>query len=44
MLLRLKFYEIEEGNDYYLSTKKEFYNYDDKISIYYYEKSYLQFI
>ena len=37
LLLRLKFYEIEEGNDYYLSTK-EFYNYDDKISIYYYEK------
>ena len=37
LLLRLKFYEIEDGNDYYLSTK-EFYNYDDKISIYYYEK------
>lgn len=37
LLLRLKFYEIEEGTDYYLSTK-EFYNYDDKISIYYYQK------
>lgn len=35
LLLRLKFYGIEEGEDFYISSK-EFYNYDEKISIIYY--------
>lgn len=35
--LRLKFYEINSANDYFLS-QKEFYNYDEKISIKYYNK------
>lgn len=37
LLLRLKFYGIEEGEDFYISSK-EFYNYDEKISIIYYGK------
>ncbi|MCG3705628.1 glycosyltransferase family 39 protein [Aliarcobacter butzleri] len=35
--LRLKFYNINKGENYYLSTK-EFFNYDEKISIKYYNK------
>lgn len=35
--LRLKFYEINSANEYFLSLK-EFYNYDEKISISYYNK------
>lgn len=35
LLLRLKFYGIEEGEDFFISPK-EFYNYDEKISIIYY--------
>ncbi len=37
LLLRLKFYGIDQGQDYYISMKK-FYNYDEKISIKYYER------
>ncbi len=35
LLLRLRFYNIHEGDKYYISTK-EFYNYDEKITIKYY--------
>ncbi|QKF60005.1 membrane protein [Aliarcobacter lanthieri] len=35
LAIRLKFYEILESDNYFLSTK-EFYNYDEKISIDYY--------
>lgn len=38
--LRLKFYNIKEGNNYFLSTK-EFYNYDEKIVINYLGKDLL---
>lgn len=34
LALRLKFYEIKSGEDYFLSTK-EFYNYDEKIVVNY---------
>lgn len=34
LALRLRFYEIEEGENYFLSTR-EFYNYDEKIVINY---------
>jgi hypothetical protein len=34
LALRLKFYQIEVGDRYFLSTK-EFYNYDEKIAINY---------
>ncbi|MGE0051247.1 MAG: ArnT family glycosyltransferase [Arcobacter sp.] len=35
LILRLRFYNIHEGDKYYISTK-EFYNYDEKITIKYY--------
>lgn len=37
LLLRLKFYGINQGEDYYISMK-DFYNYDEKITIKYYER------
>jgi len=37
LALQLRFYGIKESNEYFLSTK-EFYNYDEKISIDYYGK------
>ena len=38
--LRLKFYELKEGEKYYLSTT-QFYNYDEKIVIKYFGKELL---
>ena len=32
LLLRLKFYKITQGNDYFISTK-EFFNFDERLSI-----------
>lgn len=37
LILRLKFYGLQEGDNYFISPK-EFYNYDEKISIKYYDK------
>ena len=37
LALRLKFYNIREGEKYFISVK-EFYNYDEKIAIEYYDK------
>lgn len=37
LILRLKFYGLQEGDNYFISSK-EFYNYDEKISIKYYNK------
>lgn len=37
LMLRLKFYGLQEGDNYFISSK-EFYNYDEKISIKYYNK------
>lgn len=37
LLLRLKFYKIFEGEDYYISTK-EFYNFDERLAISYHER------
>lgn len=34
LLLRLRFYKIIEGENYYLSTK-EFYNFDERLAISY---------
>lgn len=40
LLLRLRFYDIYEGDKYYISTQ-EYYNYEQKISINYHEKELL---
>jgi 4-amino-4-deoxy-L-arabinose transferase-like glycosyltransferase len=37
LILRLRFYNLHEGDNYFISTK-EFYNYDEKISIKYFDK------
>lgn len=37
LILRLRFYDIKEGNRYFIS-QKEFYNYDNEIDIEYYGK------